>query len=64
MSDVIIRDKAEYHTRTTDEMERHLSLPPWSLQTKNGVGTGDRPLRLCQFEGRQGIRASRRSLGL
>jgi L-fuculose-phosphate aldolase len=34
MSDVIIRDKAEYHTRTTDEMERHLSLPPWSLRQK------------------------------
>jgi hypothetical protein len=23
MSDVIIRDKTEYHTRTTDEMERY-----------------------------------------
>jgi hypothetical protein len=23
MSDVIIRDKAAYHTRTIDEMERH-----------------------------------------
>ena len=34
MSDVIIRDKAEYHERTTDEMERHLSLPPWSLRQK------------------------------
>ena len=34
MSDVIIRDKTEYHTRTTDEMERHLSLPPWSLRQK------------------------------
>jgi L-fuculose-phosphate aldolase len=34
MSDVIIRDKTEYHTRTTDEMERYLSLPPWSLRQK------------------------------
>jgi L-fuculose-phosphate aldolase len=34
MSDVIIRDKAEYHTRTIDEMERHLPLPPWSLRQK------------------------------
>ena len=34
MSDVIIRDKAEYHARTTDQMERHLTLPPWSLRQK------------------------------
>jgi L-fuculose-phosphate aldolase len=34
MSEVIIRDKAEYHARTTDEMQRHLSLPPWSLRQK------------------------------
>ena len=33
MSDVIIRDKAEYHARTTEQMERHL-LPPWSLRQK------------------------------
>ena len=26
MSDVIIRDKAEYHARTTEQMERHLDL--------------------------------------
>ena len=31
---VIIRDKAEYHARTTDEMQRHLTLPPWSLRQK------------------------------
>ena len=34
MSEVIIRDKAEYHARTTDEMQRHLTLPPWSLRQK------------------------------
>jgi L-fuculose-phosphate aldolase len=34
MSEVIIRDKAEYHVRTTDEMQRHLALPPWSLRQK------------------------------
>ncbi len=34
MNDVIVRDKAEYHARTTDEMERHLPLPPWSLRQK------------------------------
>jgi hypothetical protein len=34
MSDVVIRDKAEYHARTTDQMERHLALPPWSLRQK------------------------------
>src|SRR5262252_1363637 len=34
MSQVIIRDKTEYHTRTSDEMERHLPLPPWSLRQK------------------------------
>src|SRR5438067_10765142 len=34
MSDVIIRDKAEYHERTTDQMERHLTVPPWSLRQK------------------------------
>src|SRR4051812_34301269 len=34
MSDVIIRDKAEYHARTTDQMERHLNVPPWSLRQK------------------------------
>ena len=35
MSDVIIRDKAEYHTRTTEEMERHLAVPPWSLRNRS-----------------------------
>jgi L-fuculose-phosphate aldolase len=34
MSEVIIRDKAEYHARTTDEMQRDLTLPPWSLRQK------------------------------
>ncbi len=34
MSDVIIRDKAEYHARTSEQMERHLDLPPWSLRQK------------------------------
>jgi L-fuculose-phosphate aldolase len=34
MSEVIIRDKAEYHARTTDDMQRHLTLPPWSLRQK------------------------------
>src|SRR5262249_56131726 len=34
MSDVIIREKAEYHGRTTEEMERHLTVPPWSLRQK------------------------------
>src|SRR3954453_7192840 len=34
MSDLIIRDKAEYHARTTDQMERHLNVPPWSLRQK------------------------------
>jgi hypothetical protein len=28
MSEVIIRDKAEYHTRTTDEMQRHRPCRP------------------------------------
>ena len=26
MSDVIVRDKAEYHARTTEQMERHLAV--------------------------------------
>src|ERR1700757_1856223 len=34
MSDVIIREKAEYHARTSEQMERHLPLPPWSLRQK------------------------------
>jgi L-fuculose-phosphate aldolase len=34
MSDVIIREKAEYHARTSEEMDRHLALPPWSLRQK------------------------------
>ena len=34
MNDVIIRDKAAYHARTTDEMEQHLGVPPWSLRQK------------------------------
>ena len=34
MSEVIIRDKTEYHARTSEQMERHLSLPPWSLRQK------------------------------
>jgi L-fuculose-phosphate aldolase len=34
MSDVIIREKSEYHVRTTDQMERHLLVPPWSLRQK------------------------------
>jgi L-fuculose-phosphate aldolase len=34
MSDVIIREKADYHTRTTQQMERHLLVPPWSLRQK------------------------------
>src|SRR6478609_12200682 len=34
MSDVIIRDKAEYHARTSEQMERHLAVPPWSLRQK------------------------------
>ena len=28
MSDVIIRDKAEYHARTSEQMERHLAVRP------------------------------------
>ena len=34
MSDVIIRDKAEYHARTSEQMERHLAVPPWTLCQK------------------------------
>jgi L-fuculose-phosphate aldolase len=34
MSDVIIREKTDYHTRTTEQMERHLLVPPWSLRQK------------------------------
>jgi L-fuculose-phosphate aldolase len=34
MSDVIVREKADYHTRTTEQMERHLLVPPWSLRQK------------------------------
>src|SRR3954471_14247597 len=34
MSDAIIRDKAEYHARTSDQIERHLNVPPWSLRQK------------------------------
>src|SRR5262249_2429746 len=34
MTDTIIREKAEYHARTTDQMERHLAVPPWSLRQK------------------------------
>ena len=37
MSDVIIRDKAEYHARTSEQMERHLDPPPWSLRQKIAV---------------------------
>jgi hypothetical protein len=31
MSDVIIRDKSEYHARTSEQMERHLAVPPWAF---------------------------------
>src|SRR5262249_425438 len=34
MSDVIIREKSEYPVRTTDQMERHLLVPPWSPRQK------------------------------
>jgi L-fuculose-phosphate aldolase len=34
MSDVIIRDKSDYHTRTTQQMEQHLAMPTWSLRQK------------------------------
>ena len=34
MSDVIIREKAEYHARTSEKMDRHLAFPPWSLRQK------------------------------
>lgn len=34
MSDVIIREKSEYHTRTAEQMERHLAVPTWSLRQK------------------------------
>src|SRR3974377_2236712 len=34
MTDAIIRDKAEYHARTTEQMERHLALPSWSVRQK------------------------------
>jgi L-fuculose-phosphate aldolase len=34
MSDVIIREKSEYHARTTDQMERHLKVPTCSLRQK------------------------------
>jgi L-fuculose-phosphate aldolase len=34
MSDVVIREKSEYHTRTTEQMERHLAVPTWSLRQK------------------------------
>ena len=32
MSEVIIRDKTEYHARTSEQMERHLALTPWSMR--------------------------------
>jgi L-fuculose-phosphate aldolase len=34
MSNVIIRDKSQYRTRTGEQMERHLAVPPWSLRQK------------------------------
>src|SRR5262245_34092161 len=34
MSDAIIREKSEYHTRTAEQMGRHLAVPPWSLRQK------------------------------
>jgi L-fuculose-phosphate aldolase len=34
MSELIVRDKAEYHSRTTEQMEHHLAVPPWSLRQK------------------------------
>jgi L-fuculose-phosphate aldolase len=34
MSDVIVREKSDYYARTADQMERHLSVPPWSIQQK------------------------------
>jgi L-fuculose-phosphate aldolase len=34
MTDAIVRNKAEYHARTTAQMERHLAVPPWSLRQK------------------------------
>ena len=34
MSDAIIRDKTAYHARTSEQMERHLAVPPWSLRQK------------------------------
>jgi L-fuculose-phosphate aldolase len=34
MSESIIRDKSDYHARTTAQMERFLAPPPWSLNQK------------------------------
>jgi L-fuculose-phosphate aldolase len=34
MTDVIIRNKAEYHARTAEQIARHLAVPPWSLRQK------------------------------
>ncbi len=30
----IIRDKAEYHLRTTAAMERHFTTPDWTMPEK------------------------------
>jgi hypothetical protein len=40
MSDVIIREKTDYHTRTTEQMERHLLVPPWSLRRRSRLPAG------------------------
>ncbi|MBI3515961.1 MAG: aldolase [Proteobacteria bacterium] len=34
MTDAIIRPKTDYHVRTSNEMERHLAVPTWSLRQK------------------------------
>ena len=53
MSDVIIRNKAEYHARTTDQMERHLTVPPWSLRQKIAL-----TCRILAAEGHESALAS------
>ena len=34
MNEAIIRDKVDYHVRTSEQMDRHLAVPPWTLRQK------------------------------
>jgi L-fuculose-phosphate aldolase len=59
MSEVIVRDKAEYHSRTAEQMEHHLAVPPWSLRQKIAL-----TCRILAVEGHARAQAGARRAGI